>query len=100
MNLKLRNAPQRASPYGQAGRGGGGGLERGGKIFKTSGNGGSFLKCSKILRGVNSESCFNTCVAVLHGYNKLNEVWKSLIPLSTKEPGPAASLFIDPLFSF
>ena len=29
--------------------GGGGGLERGGKIFKTSGNGGSFLKCSKIL---------------------------------------------------
>ena len=47
MNLKLRNAPQRASPYGQAGRGGG--LERGGKIFKTSGNGGSFLKCSKIL---------------------------------------------------
>ena len=28
---------------------GGGGLERGGKIFKTSGNGGSFLKCSKIL---------------------------------------------------
>ena len=29
--------------------GGGGGLERGGKIFKTRGNGGSFLKCSKIL---------------------------------------------------
>ena len=29
-------------------RGGGGVLERGGKVFKTSGNGGSFLKCSKI----------------------------------------------------
>ena len=28
--------------------GGGGVLERGGKVFKTSGNGGSFLKCSKI----------------------------------------------------
>ena len=27
---------------------GGGVLERGGKVFKTSGNGGSFLKCSKI----------------------------------------------------
>ena len=32
-----------------SGEGGGRCLERGGKIFKTSGNGGSFLKCSKIL---------------------------------------------------
>ena len=33
----------------RGGVGGGRCLERGGKIFKTSGNGGSFLKGSKIL---------------------------------------------------
>ena len=48
--FKITKCSTKSIPLWLSGEGGGGGgLERGGKIFKTSGNGGSFLKCSKIL---------------------------------------------------
>ena len=46
--FKITKCSTKSIPLWSSGKGGGG-LERGGKIFKTSGNGGSFLKCSKIL---------------------------------------------------